>query len=66
MVAVGLMVKLASAVELVPTKVVKPGFEYHFQLAPVPRVPPVWVNVTLEPLHIGDADVIKLVGATDG
>ena len=66
MVATGLKVKLASAAELVPTKVVNPGFEYHFQLAPVPRLPPVWVNVMFEPLHIGDAVVIKLVGATDG
>ena len=66
MVAAGLTVKLASTAELVPTRVVNPEFEYHFQLAPVPRLPPVWVNVMLEPLHIVDADVLTLVGATDG
>ena len=65
-VTAGLNVKLAFAATLVPTKVVKPAFEYHFQLAPVPRLPPIWVKVILEPLHIGVAEVIKLVGAMEG
>ena len=62
----GLTDKLALAKALVPTNAVKAASEYHFQLAPVPNVPPVCVNVELEPLHIGVTDALKLVGATEG
>ena len=65
-VAIGLTDKLASAAALVPTSVVNPASEYQFQLAPVPRLPPVCVNVGLSPLHIGDTEVLIPVGATDG
>ena len=63
---VGLTDKLASAAALVPTKVVNLALEYHFQMAPVPRLPPVCVRLILDPLQIGDADVFKLVGAIEG
>ena len=65
-VAVGLKVKLAFAAALVPTKVVKPASEYHFQLAPVPRLPPVCVRVIFVTLHIAVADMFILVAATEG
>lgn len=39
------MVKLALAFVEVPTKVVNVGLEYHFQVAPVPSVPPDCVSV---------------------
>ena len=42
---VGVIVKLAFGLVDVPTKVVKVALEYHFQVAPVPRVPPDWVSV---------------------
>ena len=65
MVAIGLTDKLAFATALVPTKVVKPASEYHFQLAPVPRLPPVWVKVVLLPLQIVFGEPINEVGATE-
>ena len=61
----GLTDKLALAAALVPTKVVKPASEYQFQLAPVPRLPPVWVKVALLPLQIGFGEPVRAVGATE-
>jgi len=65
-VAVGLTDKLAFAKALVPTKVVNVLSEYHFHEAPVPRLPPVCVNVVLFPLHIIETDAFNDVGATEG
>lgn len=39
------MVKLALALVEVPTNEVNVALEYHFQVAPVPRVPPDCVSV---------------------
>ena len=49
---------------LVPTSCVKAASEYHFQLAPVPKLPPVCVRVTCVPAQIGVAEALMLVGAT--
>ena len=57
---------LASAKLLVPIEFIYPGSEYQTQVASELRVPPVWVKVTLFPLQIVDAEVFKVVGATDG
>ena len=62
---VGLTEKLAFANALVPTKVVNVASEYHCQLAPVPRLPPVCVRVVLLPLQIGFGETFKDVGETD-
>ena len=61
----GDIVKLAAAPDPTPTKVEYVLSEYHFQLAPVPRLPPVCVSVVLEPTHIGDRDALIDVGATE-
>ena len=66
MVAVGLTDILAFAPEPVPTKVVYVLSEYHFQEAPVPRLPPVCVSVVLLPLHIVATDAFNDAGATEG
>jgi len=58
--------KLAFASLLVPTKVVKLESEYHFQLAPVPRLPPVWVSVVFSPLQIVAVEATIIVGAVEG
>jgi len=63
---VGVTDKLASAAVLVPTKVVNPALEYHFQLAPVPRLPPVCVRVVFPPLQIVAVEATILAGAVEG
>jgi hypothetical protein len=65
-VAEGVTVKLAFAAVLVPTSVVKVASEYHLQLAPVPKVPPAWVNIILPPVQIVETDVETDVAATEG
>ena len=64
-VVVGDTDKLAVAPLPVPTSVVYVAFEYHFQLAPVPKLPPLCVSVVLPPLQIGVV-ALKVVGATEG
>ena len=38
---------------------------YHFHVAPVPRLPPVWVSVVGVPLHIVGTLTDKPVGAAE-
>ena len=58
------MDKLAFADELDPTKVVNEASEYHLHVAPVPKVPPLWVKVVEEPLQTVEDATNKDVGAT--
>ena len=39
---------------------------YHFQLAPVPKLPSLTVSVDTSPEHISVGLAVALVGATDG
>ena len=55
----------ALAVTDVPTSAIKPGSEYHFHVAPVPKVPPDWVITELLPLQIDGLDAFNVTGATD-
>lgn len=62
----GVTERLALAPVPVPTSVVYPALEYHLHTAPVPRLPPLWVNVVLLPVQMGDALAASAVGATEG
>ena len=68
MVVVGDTDRLALAAVVDPIDVVKPASVYQTHVAPVPRVPPVCVNVAvwLPVLHNVEFDVFNTVGATEG
>jgi hypothetical protein len=57
---------LADAPLPVPTRLVYPASEYHFQTAPVPRLPPVWVKVELLPVQTTDGVAVNEEGTTFG
>lgn len=64
----GVIVKLAFALDEVPTKVVNDEFEYHFQIAFAPKEPPLCVRVVLETLPKQKlvTDAVTKVSATEG
>ena len=66
MVTIGETDKLPLAPIPIPTKVEYVLSEYHFQLAPVPKLPPVWVSVVEPPLQIAKPEEFKPDGATEG
>ena len=62
MVATGFTVAVpaAPAPAIPPAGVVNPASVYHFQVAPVPKVPPVWLRVTFAPEQDEDGDAFTL------
>ena len=50
----------------VPIKVPPQDAEYHFQLAPVPKLPPLRVKVVVPPEQIDDGLAEAPVGTVDG
>ena len=60
------MVKLASAAVDVPTGLVYVLSEYHLQMAPFPKLPPLWVRLILLPEQITAGETLKEDGAVDG
>ncbi len=65
MVDTGVTDRLAFAPVPLATNAVYVLLEYHFHVAPVPKVPPVCVRILVPPLHITGGVAVNVVGATD-